>query len=287
MSTPVALWRRLWRIPLILVWLLFGSLLAGAVTLSDRCFAGRGRGYRNHLVCLWMRGLIGLLPLRIHRHGTPADETTLLVSNHVSWLDIVVIGAQAPVHFLSKAEVRQWPVIGWLAQAAGTRFIQRGSAAGETLNGQLREALQQGESLVIFAEGTTTRGDRVRTFHGRLLSCAIESHTPVQPVAVGYRKNGITDDQAPFVDDDEFSRHLLRLLGSAPIDVHLHFLPLLAPEGYNRNQLAREAQAAVAQALELSGSALPVTAAPRLRSCAAAKAMTCGMNARKSASNPA
>lgn len=286
MSEAMAVWRRLWRTPLIIAWLVVGLLLTAGVTVLAGITRGLSQHRRNQLASLWMRGLIGLLPLRIHRHGTPSVETALLVSNHVSWLDIVVIGAQAPVHFLSKAEVRHWPIIGWLANAAGTRFIQRGNAGGDTLHGQLRDALQQGESLVIFAEGTTTAGDRVRAFHGRLLSCAIESGTAVQPVAIGYRQDGRRDDLAPFVDDDEFSRHLLRLLGSAPIDVHLHFLPLLASANYNRNQLAREAQAQVVQALGLSPTA-PASAAPRTRSCEPANAMTCGMNARKSASNPA
>ncbi len=286
MTGPMSVLRRLWRIPLVSVWLLLGLFLAACVALGDRFASKLIRHYRNRLASLWMRGLIGLLPLRIHRHGMPSKETALLVSNHVSWLDIVAIGAQSPVHFLSKAEVRHWPVIGWLANAAGTQFIQRGQASGETLHSQLRDALQQGESLVIFAEGTTTAGDRVRAFHGRLMSCAIESQTPVQPVAIAYRREGQRDLMAPFIGDDEFSRHLLRLLGSAPIDVELHFLPLVHCQTHNRNQLARTVQGAVVQALGLveTGNA---AASPAVRACESAKAITCGMNARKSASNPA
>ncbi|WP_150278499.1 lysophospholipid acyltransferase family protein [Halopseudomonas salina] len=286
MSDPMPILRRLWRIPLVVGWLLIGLLLTACVAIGDRVARNTTQRYRNSLTCLWMRGLIGILPLRIHRHGTPAKETALLVSNHVSWLDIVAIGAQSPVHFLSKAEVRHWPVVGWLASAAGTQFIQRGQAGGQTLHTQLRDALEQGESLVIFAEGTTTVGDRVRAFHGRLMSCAIESQTPLQPVAIAYRRDGQRDLLAPFIDDDEFSRHLLRLLGSAPIDVELHFLPLVQCQTHNRNQLARAAQGAVVQALGLVETG-EVVAAPRVRSCEPAKAITCGMNARKSASNAA
>lgn len=286
MSSPLAAWRRLWRTPLILGWLLVGLLLAASVAIADRLAPALTQQHRNRVASSWMRGLCALLPLRIVRHGQPAEQTALLVSNHVSWLDVVLIGAQAPVHFLSKAEVRQWPIVGWLASAAGTQFIQRGQASGQTLHTQLREALQQGESLVIFAEGTTTAGDRVRPFHGRLMSCAIESDTPVQPVALAYRRNGRRDLTAPFIDDDEFSRHLLRLLGSAPIDVELHFLPLVRCDAKNRNQLAREIQDSVVQALGLteSGSAAP---APRADSCERAKSIACGMNARKSASSAA
>lgn len=285
MSGAMATWRRFWRIPLIVAWILTGLLLTAGVALGDRFAADLTRRYRNRLASLWMRGLISLLPLRIVCHGKPSAQTALLVSNHVSWLDIVAIGAQAPVHFLSKAEVRQWPVIGWLASAAGTRFIQRGKASGETLHSQLRDALQQGESLVLFAEGTTTAGERVRAFHGRLLSCAIESATPVQPVAIAYRRDGQRDLLAPFIDDDEFSRHLLRLLGSAPIEVEVHFLPLVHCQSQNRNALAREVRDAVVQALGLSATG--AVSAATGASCERAKAITCGMNARKSLSNPA
>ncbi len=284
MSNAIATWRRLWRIPLVSAWLLAGLILTAVVAVGDTLAPGVTRRHRHRLTRLWMRGLIAILPLRIHRHGQPAGETSLLVSNHVSWLDIVTIGAQAPVHFLSKAEVRGWPIIGWLASAAGTLFIQRGQATSSTLHQQLRTTLEQGESLVIFPEGTTTAGDQVRTFHGRLLGCAIESRTPVQPVAIAYRASGERDLVAPFVNDDEFSRHLLRLLGSARIDVEIHFLPLVHCHAHNRNQLAREVHTAVVQALGLT--AAPGSAA-RVKSWERTNAITCGMNARKSASNAA
>jgi 1-acyl-sn-glycerol-3-phosphate acyltransferase len=169
----------------------------------------------------------------------------------VSWLDIVVLGAQAPVHFLSKAEVRDWPVIGWLAGAAGTCFIQRGQGTSSTVQEQLTSVLVAQRSLVIFAEGTTTAGDRVRTFHGRLLSAAIEAQVPTQPVALAYRYASERDSIAPFINDDEFSQHLWRLLGSKDIEVDVRFLPILDSSRLNRNQLARSAHASVCQALGL------------------------------------
>lgn len=286
MSSLMSAWRRFWRTPLVVIWLAVGLILTAGVTVGERLVPDKTRRHRPRLTQLWMRGLIAILPLRIRRHGQPSEQTSLLVSNHISWLDIVAIGAQAPVHFLSKAEVRSWPVVGWLASAAGTLFIQRGQATSQTLHEQLRHALQQGDSLVIFAEGTTTTGDRVRPFHGRLLGCAIESSTPVQPVAIAYRRADQRDQIAPFVNDDEFSSHLLRLLGSARIDIEMHFLPLVHCSGLNRNQLARGIHTEVVQALGLAGTS-PVSGAARARSCEPANAIACGMNERKSASNPA
>lgn len=260
--------RRLWRLPAVLLWIGCGLVLSLGMAIWQRLSAQPLNARRQQLASWWMRGLIGILPLRVCGHGQLQTGTRLLVSNHVSWLDIIVIGAHAPVHFLSKAEVRDWPLIGWLASAAGTLFIQRGQASGSALQQQLTGALQQGRSLVIFAEGTTTAGDQVRTFHGRLLSCAIESATLVQPIALGYYRNGERDKTAPFINDDEFSAHLFRLLGSPRIDVQLHFLDDLQPGTGNRNQLARSAQLAVSQALGLADATLKADVEVQAKSAA-------------------
>lgn len=243
--------RRLWRVPAVCAWIAGGLLLALGVTLAEHVSRTSLSGQRQRLCAWWMRALLPLLPLRIRCHGQISPDTRLLLSNHVSWLDIVVIGAHAPTHFLSKAEVRDWPLIGWLANAAGTVFIRRGQV-GEALQTHLANALRQGNSLAIFAEGTTTPGDQLRTFHGRLLGCAIDTATPIQPVAIAYHRNGITDRTAPFINNDEFTTHLFRLLGSAPIDVELHFLAELPTRHGQRTALARQAQRAVGQALGLA-----------------------------------
>jgi 1-acyl-sn-glycerol-3-phosphate acyltransferase len=96
----------------------------------------------------------------------------LWVSNHVSWTDIPLLGALQPLSFLSKAEVRDWPVAGWLAHKGGTQFIRRGAGDSSQVGQQLTRHLQQGHHLLIFPEGTTTDGLALRTFHGRLLSSA-------------------------------------------------------------------------------------------------------------------
>ena len=100
------------------------------------------------------------------------------------------------------------------------------------------------------------------------MSCAIDAATQIQPVAIAYRKNGQRDTTAPFINDDEFSTHLLRLLGSSRIDVDLHFLGDLSPQAGNRNHLARCAHSAVSQALQLNQGAEDVAVAAPLRSAA-------------------
>lgn len=256
---------RLWRAPLVALWVLLGMLLTALLQLLP----GRWREPpRQGITRLWMRGLLSLLPLRIRYHGQPTPDTALWVGNHVSWLDIILLGARAPVRFVAKAEVRQWPLLGWLAERAGTVFIHRGQASGASLNQRLGKVMQQGHNLMVFAEGTTTAGDRVRTFHGRLFGCAIEQRLPIQPVALAYRRCEQRDSIAPFIDDDEFSRHLWRLLGASPIDVDVSFLPLIDSHARGRNELARRAHRAVTQALGLADDSSDCQSADSLRAVA-------------------
>jgi 1-acyl-sn-glycerol-3-phosphate acyltransferase len=164
------------------------------------------------------------LGLNIHQHGSPSDDTALFVSNHISWSDIPILGSLAPIRFLSKAEVGQWPVVGWLARQAGTLFIWRGGGQARRVRDQIIENLQAGENVLVYPEGTTSAGLTVLPFHGLLLKAAPESKTPVQPVTIAYRRDGRPDHLAPFIGDDEFHSHLLRMLRqpSARVDVVFH-----------------------------------------------------------------
>src|SRR5690606_8789223 len=173
----------------------------------------------------------------------------LWVGNHVSWTDIPLLGQLTPLAFLAKAEVRQWPVAGWLAQQGGTLFIRRSASDSGRVSGQLAERLRQPGSVMLFPEGTSTDGTAVRTFHGRLLSSAIDAGVAIQPVAIRYRRQGEPDPIAPFIGDDDLLSHLRRLLRSDMADVDIFLLAPLDTQGRSRNELARQAQAAVEHAL--------------------------------------
>ena len=179
------------------------------------------------------------LGLNIHQHGSPSNDTVLFVSNHISWSDIPILGSLAPIRFLSKAEVGQWPLIGWLARQAGTLFIHRGGGQARRVRGQIIENLQAGENVLVYPEGTTSAGLTVLPFHGLLLRAAPESKTPIQPVTIAYRRDGRPDHLAPFIGEDEFHSHLLRMLRqpSARVDVVFHE-PVQSPEEVPTAELA-------------------------------------------------
>lgn len=227
------------------------TLLAGVVSLLERLLRHDLMGLRQRMSRWFFARMSDALPFRLSVHGELPQEPMLWVSNHISWTDIPLLGMLAPLSFLSKAEVRSWPLAGWLAHQAGTLFIRRGAGDSSLLNQQLGHHLGQGRPLLIFPEGTTSDGQVLRTFHGRLLSSAIESGVALQPVAIRYLRDGQPCMITPFIGDDDMLSHLLRLLASDPIDVQIRLLQPIASTTLNRNQLARQAHAAVASALNV------------------------------------
>ena len=237
---------RLFHLALVIA---FGALLAGIVSLFERVVRHDLMPLRQRLTRWFLARLGGALPFRVRVEGELPTQPMLWVSNHVSWTDIPLLGALQPLSFLSKAEVRSWPLAGWLAHKAGTLFIRRGAGDSQWLNQQLQRYLKDGRPLLLFPEGTTHDGSTLRTFHGRLLSSAIELQIPLQPVAIRYLHRGQPCSLSPFVGDDDMLSHLLRLLRGEVRDVEIHLLPPLCSRGLNRNQLARQAQQVIGNAL--------------------------------------
>jgi len=226
-----------------------GLTIAGTFALMERLRIGNSMARRQRWTRWFMVRLTAALPFRVKVSGQVPSQPMLWISNHVSWTDIPLLGMLAPLSFLSKAEVRTWPVAGWLALKAGTLFIRRGSGDSKLIQKQMGQHLLGNHSLVIFPEGTTTDGRSLRTFHGRLLSSAIETEVAVQPVAIQYLRDGKPDQIAPFIGDDDLLSHLRRLFANEVSDVHIQLLTPIASHGKERAALAFEAQQAVHAAL--------------------------------------
>lgn len=193
----------------------------------------------------WSRTLLRLLNIRVSGSGTRHRGGALIVANHISWLDIPLLYAQTGTRFVSKSEVQAWPVVGWLADAAGTFYLRRGHHGSRPLLGRLVPFLRAGGSAVIFPEGTTTTGEEVRAFHPRLFAAAIESGCPVQPVALRYGPGAHGESLAPFVGDDDLVRHVLRLLRNPGLEARVVFCAPLDASGCSREQLADAAREAI------------------------------------------
>lgn len=245
--SPAASLRMALRMVQLLPHVAYGLILT-AVVLFD--FTGKVK--RERLAQHWSSHLLRILGVRVRVRGQAVEGASMMVANHISWLDISVLFACARTRFVSKSEVRKWPVAGWLAEGCGTFYIRRGRNDSRPLLNKLVPYLRNGGSVVVFPEGTTTGGDGVRLFHPRLFAAAIESGVWVQPVALRYGQGdgGIT--LAPFVGDDDLLSHLLRLLRNRVMDAEVIFCPPIDPAGRSRELLARMARASICRALGVS-----------------------------------
>ncbi|MCR8932631.1 MULTISPECIES: lysophospholipid acyltransferase family protein [unclassified Pseudomonas] len=237
------------RIARVLLVVSLGLSMAGVFGVFERIGLAHSMERRQRWSRFFMARLSNALPFRVSVHGELPKQPMLWVSNHVSWTDIPLLGMLTPLSFLSKAEVRTWPVAGWLAAKAGSLFIRRGSGDSQLIRKQMTRHLQSEHALLMFPEGTTTDGRSLRTFHGRLLAAAIDSQVMLQPVAIRYLRHGEVDTLAPFIGDDDLLSHLMRLFSNDCGDVEVHLLKPIACEGRERAALAFEAQQAVQKAL--------------------------------------
>lgn len=142
---------------------------------------------RRRRIEWWSRGMLARLGIRLDVTGAATDGAALVAANHLSWLDILAIDAAQPACFVSKAEVRDWPLLGRLVAASGTLFIDRTSRRdAHRVVSRIAEALASGERVAIFPEGEVGDGQALLPFHANLLQAAISAGVPVQPVALRY-----------------------------------------------------------------------------------------------------
>lgn len=223
-----------------------------------------GWSLMHHLPVLFHRVLLKLFNVRVIEKGTPpGDAPTLVVANHVSWLDIPVIGSVHPLSFIAKSEIENWPVVGLFAKLQRSVFIdrQRRKATAE-VNDALAHRLVKGEVIVLFAEGTTSDGNRLLPFRSSLVGGAQAAlmHDSVeqvflQPLAIAYtRRNGlpVTRRDRPFIawyGDMDLAPHLKLFVEGHPIDVVVTWGEPIPFNG-NRKEATTAAESAVRKALK-------------------------------------
>lgn len=250
LATPAL--RRLWRIPRITLHFLHGLSTVLFTFPSLDAHARRVRIRR------WSRRLLHLLCVDIRISGALAHPNVLVVANHVSWLDIFALHSVGPVRFIAKSEIARWPLIGRLVRGVGTLFIERARRRDtHRVNREMATALDDGDIVAVFPEGTVTNGTRLLPFKGSLLQPVIDTAGCVQPVAIRYRTPAGETSLAPAYDDVTFLHSLWRICGERALVVDLVAAQPLSTAGAQRRELARQAEAIIRAALGLpaSGSA--------------------------------
>jgi 1-acyl-sn-glycerol-3-phosphate acyltransferase len=227
--------------------------LGVGVVLAGLAFPLLRPAQRDRVIMAWARRLLGVLGVRVQASAPPSlPGGALLVCNHVSWLDVYLIYAVARVHFVSKSEVRAWPVAGWLAHKTGTLFLERGRRADTArINAEMRALMQSGAWVAVFPEGTTSDGRGLRRFLPSLLQPAVALNCPVLPAALRYRTLEGAYSAAPaYIDEISLWQSLKQIVGEPGIVAELHLGEPILPNGHRR-ELAEQSEQAVARLLGL------------------------------------
>ena len=245
----------LWRGLRFLEHVTTGVLILACVRLISR--GGARPAWLPAVVLWWYQRCCRVLGVKVQVAGAIAGRC-LLVCNHISWLDAVVLGAQGHIGFLSKAEVRRWPLIGWMAALVGTLFIARGANQVEEITREISGRIARGGTLAIFPEGTTSDGVGVRRFYPPLFAIAQQPGLGVQPVALSYRSGTAAgpDRGIAFVGDQTLIANLWLLLRHPGLTAEVQFLPPIWPGAADqRRALSARARLQILNALGLSEAA--------------------------------
>ena len=215
------------------------ALVENAITIP---FFARTRRLNARAAWLhrWCRFACHVLGVRVTTYGTFLSSG-LLVSNHLSYLDIIVLSSIRPCVFVAKRNVASWPLFGWLAKAAGTVFVDRGRRF-QTRKGVdvIESAIASGSVVVLFPEGTSSDGSTVLPFKSALLESAVKLRCPIAAASIDYALNdGSVADEVCYWRDMTLVPHLLNLVFKREIRANYFFLPAKIRAG-NRKEIARE-----------------------------------------------
>jgi len=250
---------RLYRLARLLLHIAYGC--AGVALLFPFCSHAR----RQRAIKGWSRQMLRILRLRVTIRGAlPAGQMpTLIVSNHVSWLDICVLDSITPVRFVAKSDVRSWPLVGSLASGVGTIFIERGNPLDTVrTNRAIVQALTRGEYVAMFPEGTSTDGTEVKPFHASLFQPALEALARVVVVALRYvNPDGSTDLDASYAGERSLWDSFRLVVAHHSLHAELTFAATIELGCRTRAEIARAAEIAVADALHLGRPGIKRTAA--------------------------
>jgi 1-acyl-sn-glycerol-3-phosphate acyltransferase len=199
----------------------------------------------------WSARLVELLGISLAWSGeTP--PAGLLVSNHISFVDICAINAIAPASFVAKEEVRSWPLIGWLSKHVDTLFLERGSrAAAQRAREHMVEYLHAGKHVAVFPEGTTGSGDGVLPFHGAMFQAAIDAAANITPIAIAYTDDsGARDYAAAFVGEKSLLECVWAIVCAKHITVTVSVLATYPANDGDRRHLSAHAHRAISHQIK-------------------------------------
>ncbi len=231
---------------LIAIWKLLRGLwhvLVGMWTIYLR-FPQWAPEQREMRVQAWALKFLALWGVHVRVLGQPvANGPALLVCNHISWLDILVIHAARHCRFVSKSDIRAWPLVGMLATGAGTLYIERTSRKDALrMVRDMADAMKNGDVVAVFPEGTTSDGRDLLPFHANLIQAAIDAQAPVQPLSLKFTDalSGLPSFAPCYIGDDTLIGSIWRTLKAQRIEAILHFGEPQVAQGRDRRAWAHD-----------------------------------------------
>lgn len=220
---------------------------------------------RGRLIRVWARKLPEMIGIVISHEGklqcpdafdsgiTTGEIGRLLVSNHVTFLDPFVIDAVLPAGFVAKAEIGRWPVLGRIASAVGTIYIDRGNKRALLgIADSMEKALQQGRNVLVFPEGTTSSGTGLLKLHSNLFEASARTGAPTIPIVLQYKKEGVPTTIPAWTGHESLMKRLWAILCSTGLSVTVNILSPLV--GDNRHELCQQTSVAMARKLGIEES---------------------------------
>lgn len=238
--------KKMYRLMLVIVHVIKGVVQA-IYHLDDDTVIGEKE---QAIIRRWHKQFLKLLNIEVRIHGDVHSENQLMVANHISWKDIIVLNSIYSTRFVAKSEISGWPLIGWLSRRVGTLFVKRGNITEiRRLNEQITNLLRSGERVTLFPEGSTGEGTEISHLYPGLFQSVIDTHQSaenqlnpagVQPVVIIYKVDEQLSPHIPYTGDTHILENLWSVLSYDHITADIYFTPAIESENTTRKHLSTQ-----------------------------------------------
>lgn len=199
----------------------------------------------------WLQQVLSLCRIELIIHGDSVSSPKMIVANHVSWLDVVILWVLYPGHFIAKQEIANWPLLGKMIASAGTLFINRNKNSEiRRIASQLKQIIHNQQNVLFFPEGKTGDGSSIQKIHPALFQYAIEANMVIQPLLLVYEdKSGKPSTVTPYLNQQSLVSSIWKILGQQRIKVHCYLLPPVREQSH-RKKIATQIQQQLQYQLE-------------------------------------
>ena len=225
-------------------------VLWGAVQVFYYIDNKKGIGEKEHkIIKCWFEIFLQKLNIQKRVHGEVLSHNHLIVSNHISWIDIIVLNSIYETHFIAKSDIRKWPLVGWLSASTGTLFVKRGSMSdARRLNETIAQLLSRGQCVTLFPEGGTSDGRQVSELYPGLFQAALHAQAlselpiAIQPIVIMYQADNQYTSKIPYIGNISLWSNFWTILGLDKISVDIYFTTPIPVENRARKELSTQSR---------------------------------------------